>query len=407
MPRTNHTPRGTPGDNGWQATAASHSIAPMPHPTALLAEIAADLSSGSDLQALLQRFLEPVMRLAGARAGAVRVLSDDGRRLELVSEVGLPQHVACAERAVDRHCGVCGAAADGDRIAWSRNVESCARRSAAVYFGRECRRVMAVPLQHRARTLGIYNLFFERDEEPPAEIGTVLKSVGELLGLALHNARLERDNLRATIAGERQMMAAEVHDSVAQTLAFVKMRMPLLEEAVLGHDDERSLRYIGEVRQALSQAHGSLREIISHFRAPLDPRGLLHALRASAEGFRLRTGVEIEFDNRAGRLVLSAAQEAQVFHIVQEALANIEKHAGARHVRLAVELRGAELEVVVEDDGAGFAAGDGAPGHHGMKIMDERARRLGGTLVLGEREGGGARVCLRFPLRAPAPQAGS
>ena len=81
----------------------------------------------------------------------------------------------------------------------------------------------------------------------------MLKSVGELLGLALHNANLERENLRATVAGERQMMAAEVHDSVAQTLAFVKMRMPLLEEAVLEHDDARSLRYIGEVRQALSR----------------------------------------------------------------------------------------------------------------------------------------------------------
>ncbi|MGE5114908.1 MAG: GAF domain-containing sensor histidine kinase [Betaproteobacteria bacterium] len=374
----------------------------MHHPTALLAEITADLSAGSDLPALLKRFLEPVVRLAGARAGAVRVLSEDGRRLELVSEVGLPAQVSGAERAVDRHCGVCGAAADGDGIAWSRNLESCARRSAAAYFGHDCRRVMAVPLQHRARVLGIYNLFFERDEEPAAEVAKVLKSVGELLGLALHDARLERENLRATIAGERQMMAAEVHDSVAQTLAFVKMRMPLLEEAVLDHDDARSMRYIGEVRQALSQAHGSLREIISHFRAPLDPRGLLHALQASAEGFRLRTGVEIRFDNRAGRLSLTAAQEAQVFHIVQEALANTEKHAAARHARLAVEQHDDELEVVVEDDGAGFTACDGAPGHHGMKIMDERARRLGGRLELGEREGGGARVCLRFPLQPAA-----
>ena len=162
----------------------------MHHPTALLAEITADLSAGSDLPALLKRFLEPVVRLAGARAGAVRVLSEDGRRLELVSEVGLPAQVSGAERAVDRHCGVCGAAADGDGIAWSRNLESCARRSAAAYFGHDCRRVMAVPLQHRARVLGIYNLFFERDEEPSAEVAKVLKSVGELLGLALHDAML-------------------------------------------------------------------------------------------------------------------------------------------------------------------------------------------------------------------------
>ena len=396
-------PRGTSGEDRWEAPAPA--AAPMPQPTALLTRITADLSAGSDLQALLRRFLEPVVRLAGACAGAVRVLSDDGRRLALVSEVGLPEHVSCAEQAVDRHCGVCGAAVDGERIAWSRDLEPCARRGAADYFGPQCRRVMAVPLQHRGRVLGVYNLFFERDEPPAADVAAVLKSVGELLGLALHDANLERENLRATIAGERQMMAAEVHDSVAQTLAFVKMRMPLLEEAVLEHDDALSLRYLGEVRQALSQAHSSLREIISHVRAPLDPQGLLHALQMSAEGFRRRSGVQIDFDNRVGMLSLPAVQESQVFHIVQEALANTEKHAAARRTWLRVERSAGALQVVVEDDGRGPAtrAADAA-GHHGVQIMGERARRIGATLELGERSGGGTRVCLRIPLPEPVAE---
>jgi two-component system nitrate/nitrite sensor histidine kinase NarX len=375
-------------------------------PTALLTRITADLSAGSDLQALLRRFLEPVVRLAGARAGAVRVLCDDERRLALVSEVGLPEHLGCTERAVDRHCGVCGTALDGERIAWSHDLDPCARRGVADDFGHECRRVMAVPLQHRGRALGVYNLFFERDEEPAVEVAAVLKSVGELLGLALHNANLERENLRATVAGERQMMAAEVHDSVAQTLAFVKMRMPLLEEAVLEHDDARSLRYIGEVRQALTQAHGSLREIISHFRAPLDPQGLLHALQVSAEVFRRRSGVQIDFDNRAGGLSLPAVQESQVIHIVQEALANTEKHAAARRAWLRVERSAGELTFVVEDDGRGAAASLAeAAGHHGVHIMGERARRIGASLELGERAGGGTRVCLRVPMPVTEPQA--
>ena len=88
----------------------------------------------------------------------------------------------------------------------------------------------------------------------------ILRSVGELLGLALNNARLEQEHLRATLMSERQMMAAEVHDSLAQSLAFVKMRMPLLHDAMRAHDDARAQQYCDDVRSAVTQAHASLRE---------------------------------------------------------------------------------------------------------------------------------------------------
>lgn len=86
----------------------------------------------------------------------------------------------------------------------------------------------------------MYNLFYSQAREPGEDVLALLKSVGELLGLALHNARLESENLRATLLHERQLMAAEVHDSVAQSLAFVKMRLPLLRDAMQTRDDARA-----------------------------------------------------------------------------------------------------------------------------------------------------------------------
>ena len=89
---------------------------PVPAPpllapdTGILAEITAGLSAGNDLDGLLQRFLVPIMEMAGATAGAARVLSPDGERLQMISAVGLPEHVACTERSVDPACGVCGSA---------------------------------------------------------------------------------------------------------------------------------------------------------------------------------------------------------------------------------------------------------------------------------------------------------
>lgn len=369
----------------------------------LLAEIAVGLSTSSDLGALLQRFLHPIVQLAGAQAGAVRVLSENGDRLELLSAVGLPAGICDREPAVDSHCGHCGAAADGQTMVWATELGPCAQRSTGVYFGHDCQRLLAVPLQHRGRVLGVYNLFFAGTEAPGADVQAILRSVGELLGLALNNARLEEENLRARLTSERQMMAAEVHDSLAQSLAFVKMRLPLLQDAVAAHDEERARQYCDDVRCAVTQAHASLRGIITHLRTPMDPLGLLHALGQSADSFRRGSGVELHFENGSPDLTLAPEGELQVFHIVQEALSNIARHAAAGHAWLRIgRVIDGLVEILVEDDGGGLPAASPCGGaHYGMEIMRERARRIGGTLDIGSRAGGGTQVRLVFPA-APA-----
>jgi two-component system, NarL family, nitrate/nitrite sensor histidine kinase NarX len=160
------------------------------------------------------------------------------------------------------------------------------------------------------------------------------------------------------------------------------------------------------VRAAGSQAHASLRSIVTHLRAPMDPAGLVHALGASVDNFRRSTGAELEFINDWPGLALPPDQEAQVFHIVQEALSNVARHAGAQHVRLHLAAEGeSSARVLVEDDGSGLPAGGAGGSHYGMEIMAERARRLGGTLEIGARPGGGTRIQLVFPFASQAPTA--
>lgn len=364
----------------------------------LLAEIAVELATGGDLAELLERFLEPVIRLTGAQGGAVRVLTDAGDRLETLGSLGLPDGVAARGSVAHRHCGHCGHAADRQDLVWATDLRSCSERSGHRYFGEGCRRLLAVPLRHRGRTLGVYNLFFADDHEPSAEVQQILRSVGDLLGLALNNARLEQAHLQATLIQERQAMAADVHDSLGQSLAYVKMRLPLLQDAMQAGQLDATQRYFDDIRGAVSQAHASLRGIITHLRAPMDPRGLLHALGACAENFRRASGVELAFDNESPELSLPVDQEAQVFHIVQEALHNVSRHSGAQHARLHIARRDdGWISVTVEDDGAGFSGRSTGASHYGLDIMADRARRLGGTLEVGDGPGGGARVRLTFP----------
>jgi len=388
---------------------ADKTVAPSLHPAAgaarasdagLLAEIAAGLSTDADMGALLQRFLEPIVKLAGANAGAVRVLSDAGDRLVMVGSVGLPGAASGVEHAVDRHCGYCGAAADSHAPVWAADIEDCHRRTGAGFFGSDARRMLAVALQHRGRVLGVYNLYYAQGVEPSAEIRGVLKTIGELIGLAMNNAALEAETLRARLMHERQAMAAEVHDSIAQTLTFAKMRLPLLQDALLARDETRSMRYLGDLREAVADAHQKLRAIIAGLRTRIDPRGLDSALQGLAARFRERSGIEIVYRNAASGVRLPAEIETDIFHIAQEALANIEKHSAARHTWFTFDTAPGGFEIRIEDDGVGPATNDEQTddgSHFGLGIMSERAQRLGGELTVAPRPAGGTRVRLAFP----------
>jgi two-component system nitrate/nitrite sensor histidine kinase NarX len=371
--------------------------------------LTAELAAGSDLEPLLERFLVSIVALAGAQAGAVRVLTDDGKHMRLVAHQGLPSHVLSAERLVERDCGMCGIAAGADVLGWVDDVRTCSRHNTETYFGLQCKSVLAISLPHGNEVLGIYNLFFEAEAHLNRQTQTILRLIGQLLGLALHNARIERERLRMTVMKERQDMVNEVHDAIAQTLAYVKMRLPLLSDAMLTHDDQRSLKYFSDVKNALGEVHDNLREVMTYFRTRMDPMGLLHALQGIADGFFDRTGIALELKNSVQNLKLTDQQEVQVFHIVQEALANIAKHSMARHAVVTIRKTLEQLEFLIEDDGLGMdepsvstivttAKGLAPSSHFGLEIMQSRAQRLGGSLEVGRNDGGGTRVRLLLPL---------
>ena len=365
-------------------------------------------SGDDDLELLLQRFLVSIAALAGAQAGAVRVLTDDGLHMRLVAQQGLPPHVQEAEQLVDRGCGMCGTAGGADGLGWVDDLRSCDRQGGGHYFGGQCKGVLAISLVHADQVLGIYNLFFESRVQIPPATQTILRLIGQLLGLSLHNARIERERLRVTVMKERQEMVNEVHDSIAQTLAYARMRLPLLNDAMLAHDDTRAIKYFSDVKQAVGEVHDNLREVMTYFRTRMDPLGLLHALQSLADGFYGRNGIALEIRNTVRHLNLSDAQEVQVFFIVQEALANIAKHSMARHAAIIINKTPAGLEFVVEDDGLGMAAPGvstivtsakelAAPTHFGLEIMQSRAQRLGASLEVGDNAGGGTHVRLLLP----------
>jgi two-component system nitrate/nitrite sensor histidine kinase NarX len=296
---------------------------------------------------------------------------------------------------------VCDETLELDSECVARHVCGNAEAVVAREVTQVCRHVATVPLEHKGRVVGTLALNFAAPFRVASELAPVLKAVGDLIGVTLENARLAAENLRMSLAAERQLMANEVHDSLAQALTYMRMRMSLLSDAIRQGDELGAFKYWADVDDSLTNAHRRLRELITCFRSAMDPQGLVHALDETAASFLDRTGVALKFDNRVPGLHLPAEREVEIFRIVQEALANVCRHARARNVevRLARMAAGNGYEIVVSDDGVGLGvpADHDDTGHYGLAIMRERARRLGGSVTLESRRGVGTCVRLTIP----------
>ncbi len=367
-----------------------------------LAEITASLSAEADVDTVLARFLGAIVKLTGADAAAVQMLTEDGLRLRVTASIGLPAEVLKREQSVSATCGVCGEAVQKifahDSKELLADCNGCCR-----FFGLGFHNAVAIPIPFQGKVLGIYSLFLAEGQTIPDTVWNLLRSIGELLGMAFQNARLMAENLRVGLLRERQSIASDVHDSLAQTLSYMKMRMSLLQDALRQNDSAQSQQYALEINETLGSAYSSLRQLLTNFRNPVDPEGLLFALQQVKVKFCRTTGIRVDLTNNASDLNLCADQASQVFYIVQEALNNIAKHANATCVKLTLDRKDGWVEICVEDNGAGMSAngtpanaGDAETAHLGLDIMRERARHLRGQLKIESASGRGTRVHLRF-----------
>lgn len=348
---------------------------------------------GGELRILLDGFLETVIKSFGANAGAIRLLSPNGNELHMVASVGLPPEVIERESHVSLDCGVCGKAAHVDGV-HAEEAAVCAQRPHLKFFGEDCMQVVAVPLAYRGNPIGIFNLFFDDKQKISGEFTRILNAFAEMIGVSLENARQSSEHRRMNLMAERQAIANEIHDSLAQTLVYSRMRMSVLQEALHKHDELLAHKCLRDVNEALDSGQKSVRELITHFRCKMDPLGLQHALQILVNEFGERTGIALEYSNRVSDPGLPLEHELQVYNIVREVLANIAAHSAATEARLLVSRKDGCYVVTIEDNGTGMSSVAEPEGHYGLTIMRERAHRIGAEITVESAEGSGTRVRL-------------
>ncbi len=368
----------------------------------ILYDVAASINISRDLDDLLVRFLRIMNDVVNAKAATLRLITDDGQML-LISSVGLSDEVVEKEKLVSIQRCLCGQAiTDGDLLS-QQSVKECSLMAGHDFFENDDIEMIAVPLQYRGETLGVYNLFVEKPGLVNREdIKDLLISIGRHMGMAIEKSRLDTEAKNISIIQERNMLSSELHDSLAQTLASLKYQVANLDDSINGGDEQTAEREIAQIENSLDEAYTELRELIAHFRAPFDQRGLVASIEKSVDRFRKDTGILIFFQNEWGQEELPSTIEMQILRIVQESLHNIRKHSHAHAVRILLRCskdKEGKHMLMIEDDGTGIIepVQDGKPGEHvGLSIMKERAQRLGGELTIESESGEGTRVILRF-----------
>ncbi len=367
----------------------------------ILYDVASSLSQPGDLDKLLESFLDTFIELVDARAATVRVLTGNGQT-RLVASRGLAADVVEKDRLMDTNLCQCGWAATEGGIRTQRGTHPCAKLLGTPMLKRDCLEFVVVPVTYQDRILGVYNLFLDRPMSALGEdIHDLLTSVGKHLGLALEKARLDSQARQIAIMEERNIIGNELHDSLAQALVGMRLQVKMLGESLHRKDLRGSQSEVRNLRNAVEEAHASLRELLANYRLKIDERGLVPAVAGMVERFSQETGINVFFHNECRKLSLTPIQESQIFHIVKEALSNIRKHSHARNARILLNGDGRGLySLLIEDDGEGMMpVSEALPGEHiGLSVMRERAERLPGEIAIESDPGEGTRIVLTFPV---------
>lgn len=359
---------------------------------------------GGNVEVLLEELLRSIIRVTGASAGVVRVLSPEGQRLSLIASNGLQDKVCSNGSVVDAWCGACGKSLRTHDIE-TGDAAYCMSRYGESFFAEKCQFVLAVPLVDEGggkRPSGVVTLFFAAAQNMTYDSERALRSYVELVYIALHNAWQNEDRYQVNLLAERQSIANEIHDSLAQTLYFAKIRTSLLLDALKTENDILAFKCAQDIDEALENSQKTVRELVTHFRCQMDPEGLQCALQKLVKDFIARGSIALEYGNQVANFNLPQEYELQIFLIVREALVNIATHSGASVARLNISCTDGRYQFVVEDNGCGFG---GAPpdGHYGLVIMRERALRIGGEVAVESLEGQGTRLKLIFSAPGVTP----
>lgn len=225
----------------------------------------------------------------------------------------------------------------------------------------------------------------------------------ELFHSSQNRLQQQKNQHRLALLEERSSLARELHDSLAQSLSYLKMLVAKWNKLHQKQAPEEQLKAtVKDIESGLGSAYRRLRELLVTFRMRPEHSDLGSAVAASVEEFSRCSPALFQLHIDPDWPEVDANQEMHCLHIIREALNNVVKHANATKVSLSMERQQQECHVRIADDGIGIANDLSLVDRFGLGIMTERSHRIGGHCLIHRLEAGGTEVLVRFPT-TPKP----
>lgn len=232
-------------------------------------------------------------------------------------------------------------------------------------------------------------------------------ALAALFALLLKRRLLAAEREFKAVLGERNRIAREIHDTLAQGYVGISVQLEVLAELLRHHKVDAATKQLDTTRAHVREGLAEARQSIWALRSQDTGENTLPVhLRRVTEKANSRS-LEANFNVYGAYRPLPPGTEREILRVAQEAIHNVEKHAAARHLSVRLEYGPAEIALEVRDDGRGFAAGEDAvtePGHYGFTGMRERAATIGGALDVTSEPGTGTSVRLRAPTPREGPK---
>jgi two-component system, NarL family, sensor histidine kinase DegS len=373
-----------------------------------LNEVAEQITSELELDRVLPKVLQIARDLVGADAGVIALVDSEKNIISYPYVHNLPPSLAAV--TVPRGVGLSSAVMNSGRPVVIEDYPTFPNAIPA-FVAAGVTSVVGVPLVSGDRIFGALDLLGVRGAKRFSERDVaILEGIGRQAGIAIENAQLY-ENMRYYIQqvtraqeDERKRIARELHDDTVQNLIVLSRRLEGL--AIAGQIPQSAKQLLEQLQTLAGDIIQSVRRFSRDLRpATLDDLGLVPTLEGLTASLSNGDAIKAELQVLGEKRRLSPEGELTLFRIAQEAYSNIVKHAGASHVWTTVEFSDCAVCITIRDDGKGFrtpthTADLAGLGKLGLVGMHERARLLGGTLVIESQPEQGTCVSVSIPNRA-------
>ncbi len=365
-----------------------------------------DIAGELNLESVLQKIVDQARELVGARYGALLTINESGLVDTYITSGYSPGDVKASELGAFtsytsdyKPIRISGKEVVGHILSLPSDQTAHSLLTVPILSGDKVLGNLFVAGKESARE------FTEEDEETLSRFATQA-------ALAIENARLHEQVKALAIAEERERIAREMHDSLAQVLTYVTTKGHATQMLLERGELDKASKNLSQLVDAARSAYSDVREQILALRTSQERnRGFIDVIREYAQKWQDQSGIPVQLDIQQGLSVrLTPTTDLQVIRIVQEALSNIRKHSGATQAWITIYKQDDRLVVTIKDNGAGFDPSSLTRSdfpRFGLAMMRERAESVGAELNIDTGPRQGTEIRLRIPLSKSELQAGS